>query len=466
MIKYPALTAAIVQLFVLLPVHAESRIWTSRDGKTATAEFEKLDDDSVVLKKNGRTVRIPLDSLSDADQSYVREYMAEQVRQQQAPLQIFDIKDYRGNNAHLDPHRIYRDKEIPHDLNRRISSLILKKGYQLAIATEADGQGLSKVLIAARRDIRIPELSEQFNNNIRFIRVIPWKNVIKKGHCGGKDLLALKEGWYYTWTGSMSKNPSTGVQFVPMPYSHRKTLDSNWIENIIQRPGIEQILGFNEPDMAGHKKNNFLGIQKNAVEAMMPLMGTGLRIGGPNCKEEGPRKWYPEFMEEADDRMLRIDFMGVHWYDWGSRPSKNRNDEPKAIFNRFKQYLNQVHKKYNLPIWITEFNANPYRDTETQLEFMKLALPYLDSLDYVERYAWFQPNDYSGKDNLTAEDMNQLNLQDKSGGNGNFRETKGDTNSPLTAIGIFWSNHASVPAMGREVYLGSSNLCDDETEEK
>ena len=38
--------------------------------------------------------------------------------------------------------------------------------------------------------------------------------------------------------------------------------------------------------------------------------------------------------------------------------------------------------------------------------FMELALPYLESLDYVERYAWFQPNsgvaDYYENDNYTA----------------------------------------------------------------
>jgi hypothetical protein len=58
------------------------------------------------------------------------------------------------------------------------------------------------------------------------------------------------------------------------------------------------------------------------------------------------------------------------------------------------------------PIWITEFNANPNRNTWVNKQFMELALPYLENLDYVERYAWFQPNsgvaDYFENDNYTA----------------------------------------------------------------
>jgi hypothetical protein len=64
----------------------------------------------------------------------------------------------------------------------------------------------------------------------------------------------------------------------------------------------------------------------------------------------------------------------------------------EVIFGRFKNYLQQVYNEYKLPIWITEFNANPNRPNSTQAAFLQLALPYLESLDYVERYAYFQPN--------------------------------------------------------------------------
>ena len=460
------LTTGIAFLFLFLPAFGDDRIWTCHEGRTASAEFKELNEGNVVLRKNGRALLVPLQELSEADQAYVRQRVEQEKLFLQAPLQIFEHENYKGNKAHIEPRRTYCGTEIPQLLDQSISSLILRKGYQVTLATTADGIGLSKMLIAAQRDIHIPNLSETFNDTIRFIRVIPWHSVIKKGHGGGKDLLALNEGWYYTWTDNETKESSEGVQFVPMAFSHGTTENPNWIQRQTDRPGIDHILGFNEPDKAEHKKNIYLGVQANAVEAMLPLMATGLRIGGPSCKEEGPRKWYPEFMEAARNKHLRIDFMGVHWYDWQSSPSKNRTDSPEDIFERFQQYLEQVYETYKLPIWITEFNANPYRDTKTQLKFLQLALPYLDSLPYVERYAWFEPFDYDGNDNLSATDVNQSNKINKNGGPGNFRERRGDASTPLTRIGIFWSQHESVPAMGEAVYLGGNNLCEDEKEEQ
>jgi hypothetical protein len=47
---------------------------------------------------------------------------------------------------------------------------------------------------------------------------------------------------------------------------------------------------------------------------------------------------------------------------------------------------------YGLPIWITEFNANPARSQAINAGFLALALPYLESLEYIERYCWFPYN--------------------------------------------------------------------------
>ena len=71
----------------------------------------------------------------------------------------------------------------------------------------------------------------------------------------------------------------------------------------------------------------------------------------------------------------------MHWYDWGSNPANSPNANPQNIFNRFKNYLQNVYDLYGLPIWITEFNANPNRATWVNKGFMELALPYLESLD-------------------------------------------------------------------------------------
>jgi hypothetical protein len=85
-----------------------------------------------------------------------------------------------------------------------------------------------------------------------------------------------------------------------------------------------------------------------------------------------------------------------------------------------------------LPIWITEFNANTNRSTAINLDFMELALPYLETLDYIERYAWFEPSsdvaDYY------------------------------DSSSNLTTVGSFYKNQVSSPSIPETTVADANNL--------
>ena len=74
-----------------------------------------------------------------------------------------------------------------------------------------------------------------------------------------------------------------------------------------------------------------------------------------------------------------------------------------------------------MPIWITEFNANPARSTAIQDAFLQLALPWLESTPYVERYAYYQTPTTSG----------------------NFL----DTNNNLTTTGNIYLNQISTPSI-------------------
>ncbi|HEY5654155.1 MAG TPA: beta-galactosidase GalB, partial [Pontiella sp.] len=343
---------------------------------------------------------------------------------------------YRGDKAELEPYTVYRGEMIPSQLTQKISSLILKQGHQVVIGVEEDGIGLSKVLIANKRDVRIPLLSKEFNDSIQFIRVLPWKNVMKKGFGGTKRAVEVDSAWYYNWTPTPSAEQK--IPFTPMATNY--LLWPEPLENLEQLQGVQDILGFNEPNEEGKPFRE----QKKAVLGLKKLMPLGLRISSPNLREEGPRRWLPEFWEIAREEQLRIDFIGVHWYDWGGQwPDKTPDAKASDIFKRFKKYLSMVHETYGLPLWVTEFNANVGRPTETQLEFLELALPYLEECPYVERYAFFQPNSRTGE----------------------FWVDRNDPNSPLTELGRFWAEFESTPAMTAEVYLGKNNLCEDEVEE-
>lgn len=49
--------------------------------------------------------------------------------------------------------------------------------------------------------------------------------------------------------------------------------------------------------------------------------------------------------------------------------------------------MTDAYNTLNLPIWITEFQC--YGDDSQQAAFLNDVIPWLDSQDYVERYAYF-----------------------------------------------------------------------------
>jgi len=54
-------------------------------------------------------------------------------------------------------------------------------------------------------------------------------------------------------------------------------------------------------------------------------------------------------------------------------------------------YLQAVHDRYKLPVWLTEFSCGDGAQGKPQadhLAYMKKIVPLLDAADFVFRYAW------------------------------------------------------------------------------
>ena len=95
-------------------------------------------------------------------------------------------------------------------------------------------------------------------------------------------------------------------------------------------------------------------------------------------------------MPEAKRRGLRVDFVCVHRYPDISDP--NAVQEIEAM-------LEDVHRKYGLPVWLTECGAadvSAWRQKQRSKPtpemaqcFLKKLLSMLERLPFLERYAWF-----------------------------------------------------------------------------
>jgi hypothetical protein len=89
-----------------------------------------------------------------------------------------------------------------------------------------------------------------------------------------------------------------------------------------------------------------------------------------------------QFLSELSRVGGRIDFLALHWYGQGA----------DNFINWITHVRQQLGNKY--PVWVTEFactswNANQPVSQGEVTEFMRQSVAKLDSLDWVERYAWF-----------------------------------------------------------------------------
>jgi hypothetical protein len=347
-----------------------------------------------------------------------------------APLTIYDTTNLSGNSTTLNIDVVHSENSISNNMNNKTNSFLLKKGFMATFADENNGTGKSKNYIALEQDLIINELPEYLQNNISFIRVVPWNWVAKKGI--GGNITGLDESWFYNWGNSGIS--SLEREYVPMAWGAGGADNDSDITKYKSKHNATHVLAFNESDNCNDQSGQFNNLCQTdvAVGFYKNLMKTGLRLVSPSGRENAPFGWLKEFHEKATAQDIRIDVIGVHWYDWGANPQGTPNENATRVFDRFKTYLKDVYDLYKLPIWITEFNANPNRTNAVNLAFMKLALPYLENLDYVERYAWFQP----------VSDVADY-----------F-----DSSNNLTNVGAFYKNQNSTPAIPENTVKNDNNL--------
>jgi hypothetical protein len=328
------------------------------------------------------------------------------------PLTIFDAINRGGSSGLITVNTIHSDNSIANAMNNKMESFLLKKGFMVTFANEFDGTGKSINYIASESDLTINSLPRTLQNSISFIRVIPWNWVAKKGRNVVSDS-AVNTTWRYQWNHT---DPATlEHEFAPMTWGNTSADDATDIANLVARYNSTHVMSFNEPDdcngQSGQWGNPKLCVIEQAVKLHKNLMKTGMRLVSPGGREEAPFGWLQQFYDAAKAQDVRIDVIAVHWYDWGSNPTATDGATGDQAFNRFKTYLTNVYNRYGLPIWITEFNANPARSQAVNARFLELALPYLEGLSYIERYCWF-PFDtgthFSGWNNVTDTEIDKV----------------------------------------------------------
>lgn len=220
---------------------------------------------------------------------------------------------------------------------------------------------------------------------------------------------ALNVSWNYSWNSNLVDEQPEGVEFMPMVFGRRWFQSDDFAAELpgrlqptivpqIQAGRIKRFLGPNEPDRDKHGNmtvGETLAIWP-ALEALrVPLCSPSCaNTEGTDAADEANQgtggNWMPAFMKEADQRGLRIDYIGTHGY-------------PGPNAAAFKIKLRRIFEKYGRrPLLITEFGVadwntggdiTKHRYTQAQvLQFMKELLPWMERQDWIAGYAWFPFN--------------------------------------------------------------------------
>ncbi|KAG5645487.1 hypothetical protein DXG03_006032 [Asterophora parasitica] len=183
--------------------------------------------------------------------------------------------------------------------------------------------------------------------------------------------------WEYDWGQSAPDYlAQSKIPYIPMQWG------TDGIENFaakVKASGAKTILvplrfGFNEPDFSSQSNIDPVHAAQLWKQYIQPLAASGIKLGGPAITSApSGRPWLASFLQACTG--CTIDFIAIHWYGDG--------------VGNFYDYIWQVHGQFpNYPIWITEF-ASTSNDDAVVLDFLQQTTKYLDSLDWIQAYAWF-----------------------------------------------------------------------------
>jgi hypothetical protein len=208
--------------------------------------------------------------------------------------------------------------------------------------------------------------------------------------------LFTKVSWIYNWAPlpdaySAKCALELGIEFIPMAWNAAVIGD---LPLTIWTAGTH-IFAFNEPNF--HSQSNMTPLQaaqawpqfqKIAQEHKLKLGSPSASACGPNAdtdcyaKTWSPLPWFDDFFANCTN--CQVDYITTHIYS--------------CNLTEFTAYLDGIIKKYNKPVWLTEFACPAAgQPIDVELAFMKGALTYLESNPMIERYSWFgtriAPND-------------------------------------------------------------------------
>lgn len=212
------------------------------------------------------------------------------------------------------------------------------------------------------------------------------KRGVAYGYHSEADMRALSPGvsWWYNWAHLPDEGVrggayrSLGVDYMPMTWGRDVDVE-RLVAEIPDDAGY--LLGFNEPNF-GDQANISAGdaaalwpqLEEVAERRGLSLVSPAVNYCGGNCLDTDPFHYLHEFLAACQD--CRIDAIAMHIYV---------GCNAQWLIDHVSRYK----AEFDHPLWLTEFACDNADSPQTQQQFMRDALTYLESEPRIERYAWF-----------------------------------------------------------------------------
>ncbi|MCD8387867.1 MAG: InlB B-repeat-containing protein [Bacteroidales bacterium] len=311
------------------------------------------------------------------------------------PLTVYSEPNFGGESTNNLPIETFNENRVSENtymatltdeqLNNRISSFKLKRGYMVTFAVGNEGWGYSRCFIAADEDLEEAELLVELNNRISSYRIFVWNDIQKKALAADSEehLNMMNASSTYGWGagGYISED----IECVP------HNIKLGWPGNCGNMMTSCYLKTNNEPgnsaDDGGYEP------LESVLNTWEDMMRTGKRLLSPSS-HDGSISWMNAFIDSIDARGWRCDIVDMHcyWAEW------NLNNS-----------LNTYHERYGRPIWVSEFvygaswsgrsgifsyAYNKYGTTDTNAEdvqeenlrCMSAVFENWNAAPYIERY--------------------------------------------------------------------------------
>lgn len=213
------------------------------------------------------------------------------------------------------------------------------------------------------------------------------KRGIAYGNNSTADLLALKPGisWWYNW-GSLPENDtntnyeSIGVEYVAMAWGKINDAEVQAFINRI-KPGAKYLLAFNEPNFNDGARltpqeavNAWANVEKIAAAKNLEIVSASPAYNGSENYGgyTSPIAWHDQFFLLCPN--CKVDYIAFHTYDSSSG----------SVIG-----VTGLLKKYNRPVWVTEFANRVIQTADEKTTFMKEIITNFENDPDIYRYSWF-----------------------------------------------------------------------------